>query len=359
MKQNYSLREKIGQHIVIGFHGENSGDEGVEIIKSQILKGSIGGVVLFSYNTKDKKKLIALISELKSINSKFPIFVSVDQEGGKVTRLKSENGYKKLESHEFVSKNFSAREAYNYYKINLEELRELGFNLNFSPCVDLAFEGSKVISKLERSFGYLKETVIEYATALIEAQNDLNIISCIKHFPGHGSAKGDTHEGLIDITDDYKSIELEIFKELKNKTSAIMTSHLLNKNIDSKLPATLSKKHLSLITDNYQGLIISDCLHMGAILNSFTLEEVVKNSLLAGINILLFSNNPLAAKSEGIRYESENSVTKINSWKVPDPDLPDKIIDKTEDLVKRGELSENLIENSFNKILKIKKENLS
>lgn len=354
MKKSYSLREKIGQHIVIGFHGDKPGDEEVEVVKSQISDGLIGGVVLFAYNAEDKDKLGSLILDLKSVHAKIPIFISLDQEGGRVTRLKSENGFMKLESHQFVSKNYSPKEAYEYYKKNLVELKTLGFNLNFSPCVDLAFEGSKIISNLERSFGDTKKTVIEYASALIDAQNDLKIMSCIKHFPGHGSARGDTHIGLIDITNDYQEVELEVFKELKNKAPAIMTSHLINKNVDSDLPATLSKKHLSLINDNYNGLIISDCLHMGAILNYFTLEEVVKNSLLAGINILLFSNNPLAAKAQGIRYESLHDVTVINEWKVPDKFLPNKIIDKVEELVKTGVIEESLIDNSFNKIIKAK-----
>jgi beta-N-acetylhexosaminidase len=171
----------------------------------------------------------------------------------------------------------------------------------------------------------------------MKAVRDNGMLSCLKHFPGHGSAANDSHLGLTDVTKTWVSSELEPYRMLikKNNIHSVMSSHIYNATIDSLYPASLSPNFIEKKLRkelNYNGVVISDDLQMGAISNYYSLEEIVIQSINAGNDILIFS-----------QYFN------------PDIKLPEKVVQIIKDAVKSGKISEQRINESFERIIKLKK----
>lgn len=305
------LKNMIARMIIIGF------DDAVLDANSSIVRDlqayELGGVILFDkfYNDRNRTKNIAspqqllkLTSELKKYAKK-PLFISVDQEGGRVARLKEEYGFESIPSALSVSK-ISKEEAQKIYQTQSLMLHNSGINMNFAPVVDLAINPeNKVIVGLERSFSQDPMAVSNYAQLLINEQNKHNIISVLKHFPGHGSSFGDSHRGFVDVSQSWKSEELEPYERLieAGEVDAIMSAHVFNKNLDEQHPATLSYKTTTELLRNsmgYNGVVISDDLQMGAITQHYSLKERVTLAINAGVDMLLFGNQL-----------EENSLEKI------------------------------------------------
>lgn len=295
------LKKMIGQMIVIGFP-DASIHKKSKIIQ-EINKYELGGVILFDifYNDRTKTKNISSPKQLKELTSALqslsnhPILISVDQEGGKVARLKPKYGFTKFPSAKKISQDSLVNTRNIYKKMSLM-LQENGINCNFAPVVDLEINPkNKVILGLERSFGTTSLRVVNYAQALINEQKKAGVISVLKHFPGHGSSLGDSHLGFVDITDTWNEKELEPYKTLINAKSVdmIMTAHVFNAHLDAKYPATLSHKvNTKLLREQmqYKGVIVSDDLQMKAISQHYTLKETVTLAINAGVDILLFGN---------------------------------------------------------------------
>lgn len=325
------LDKKIGQMIIIGFSGDNINSRGFKNTLKQIKKGEISGIIYFSHNIKSKNDLMEMNKEILSSNEITP-FISIDNEGGMIQR------------HSFIN-NKSAKEiaslnesiAKEEYSSMAELLKELGFNLNFAPCVDLEINQESIIKKKERSYGSNPKIVSKYSKIFIEEHNKKGIITSIKHFPGHGSVKGDTHKGFVDATSTFQKEELIPYNDLKNeKLNMVMVSHIFNSNIDSNMPASLSFKtinELLIKKIGFNGVIISDDYDMRAIRDNYSLREIAINSINSGVNILLFSNN--------IMNNDRNLTKKLH-----------KIIKQE---IKKGNIKEQNIENSYNKILELKK----
>lgn len=361
-----SLDQEIGQMIMIGFHGTDPKDSEVKLVAKQIQQGQIGGVILFSYNIKNPSQLKKLMNYIKSqtpqetsatkasrgdhdfnlrAHYKIPLFIAVDQEGGKVQRLSSKNGFDDFPSAKTVG-NLTLSQAENIYQAMAVMLDKAGFNFVFGPVVDLDYDSpSAVIGGLERSYSKDPKKVVQYAKIYIKAMHAQHILTALKHFPGHGSARGDTHNNLTDITKTWSKTELIPYENLirSNQVDAVMTAHLINQSLDPNYPATLSKiilNHYLIKLWQFNNIIISDDLHMGAILKNYGLREAIIRSIKAGINILIFSNNPAAAKG-------------VDNF-TPDPNLPDKIIAIIKQAVKTGEISREAIHQSYLKIIKLK-----
>lgn len=330
------LKSKIGQMIMVGFRGTEV-NENSEIIK-QIKDFNIGGVILFDRDVPSKsfprnivnfEQVKKLISDLQNF-SKTPLFVAVDAEGGKVNRLSPEYGFLDIPSHAELGPE-NAQETEKFSDELGQELKSLGFNLNFAPVVDLNVNPENpAIGKLGRSFSENPQTVIEHAIAFISGQSKNGIISAIKHFPGHGSSSTDSHLGLADVTETYKNRELSPFSSIISSKSAdaVMAAHIVNRKIDPDFPATLSEKFVSGILKNqlgFDGVIISDDMQMGAIADNFGFEESIIKAVNAGINLLIFSNNistydgEIAGKAAGIIFSA------VKDGKIP----KEKIIDSS------------------------------
>lgn len=352
---------KIGQLIVIGFHGTRPEDPGVQKVLRQVAAGEIGGIALFRYNIQSQSQLESLIAAFKAVEGDTPLLICVDQEGGKVQRLRSENGFSDTLSAKKVASTLSVNEALAHYQSLGAMLGKVGINFNWAPCVDLdGTPGCSVIGGIERAYSDAPEVVVDYASAMLEGLRQHGVIGCLKHFPGHGRVSGDTHEGLVDITNTWQEVELEPYRALieRGGVDCIMSAHLVHQAVDPDTPATLSRRWLEKLRDDfdYSGAIISDCLHMGAMVKHFPLDEVVVRGFNAGLDMLLFSNNPLAAAAAGIRHASdagEDYVT-LADWRIPDMDLPTKIQAVVLNALADGRLSEATIDAAYQRVLKLK-----
>lgn len=301
LPSDVQLQKMIGRMLLVGFPNETI-DKNSEIVR-HIKQYELGGVILFdrfyddrtkTKNISSQKQLQLLTSSLKSFSSK-PLIISVDQEGGKVARLKPAYGFAEIPSAKQIS-NLHVDKAKEIYKTQAQMLKDNGINCDFAPVVDLAVNlDNKVIYGLERSYGSNSKEVVKYAKIFIDSLKNENITSVLKHFPGHGSSIGDSHKGFVDISDTWNEKELEPYRELikSNSVSMIMTAHVFNSNLDKKYPATLSHNvNTKLLREKllYKGVVISDDLQMKAISKHYTLEQTVTMVINSGVDMLLFGN---------------------------------------------------------------------
>lgn len=296
------LMNEIGQMLVIGFRGTELSD--TNHIVRDIKELNIGGVILFEYdapsgsrprNITSPEQLTQLCRSLQELSDN-TLLISIDQEGGKVNRLKESYGFPRFASAQQTAR-YGIDSVRYYAQLTGKTLKSLGINLNFAPCVDVNINPNcPVIGKIERSFSAHPKQVARYASCWIESQGRYGVISCLKHFPGHGSSLKDTHAGLADVTNTWEHKELDPYKKLiaSGKVDMIMTTHVFNANLDSLYPATLSRLTLTnLLRDSlhYNGIIITDDLAMGAMVKEYTYEEILQRAINAGADMLCLSNN--------------------------------------------------------------------
>jgi len=339
-----TIDEKIGEMLILGFRGLKVNDSS-KIIQD-INKYNIGGIIVFDYDVPSKtwsrniespEQTKKLVSDIKSLTNE-NLFIAVDSEGGYVNRLKTRYGFINIESALKMGEG-EASETFTQVSQLGAELKDLGFNLNFAPVVDVNINpDNPVIGYLERSFSDDPIKVYEHASSFIDAMHEYNITTAIKHFPGHGSSQDDSHLGLVDVTSTYnKEIELLPYKELiaSNKLDMIMTAHVINTNIDSENPATLSSIFLQDILRNelgYNGIIVSDDMQMGAIVDNFGQEEAIIKAINAGCDLLIFSNNN----------------------KEYDENIAEKAVNIIKKALEENKISEERINESYNRIIELK-----
>ncbi len=339
-----SLEHKIGQMLMVGFHGTTA------VPSSQICKDikhyNVGAVILFDFNPVDKSKpkniatkrqLKKLTSELQACSHDGKLLIAVDQEGGKVQRLKSKYGfYGKFPKASDVIKMDQSKIKSTYIKMS-SELKSVGINYDLAPVVDLDINmKNHVIHGLGRSFGKDPKIVAKYASTFIDAMHSHGVLTSIKHFPGHGSSVGDTHKGFVDVTNLWKEVELEPYHLLKDKADTVMVAHVFNKKLDDVYPASLSYKTITKMLRNklgYQGVVITDDLQMGAISKKYGLKNTLKLAINAGDDILLIGN--------------QLDPKKVKSTKV--------LVETIERLVQSGEVKAENIDKAYARIQKLKK----
>lgn len=343
-----SLEEMIGQMIIVGFHGTKASDPEVKIAMDQAKSGQISGVIFFGYNIENPEQIKRLTQEFSELSPPHKLLIAVDQEGGKVKRLNSKNGHKNFLSAKEVAKSMSPEEAQNYYLEMADMIKEAGFNCNFGPVVDLD-AGCPVIGSIDRAYDNDANAVVNYASSFISAHDNRRVVTALKHYPGHGYASSDSHKGMVDITDTYRQLERVPFKQLiKNgKAKMVMTAHLVNRKVSGGVPATLSP---TVVTewlrneDNFKGVVISDDLHMGAIGQHYSLDKIVINAINAGVDMLLFSNNVMAAGGVKDFGADASLAVKIHG-----------IIIRA---IAEGKIDPNRIFESYKRISAMKSENL-
>lgn len=346
-----SLRDKIGQMIMVGFRGTSPSDKEVKSLERQAQKGLIGGVIFFAYNLDNPQQVKKLTTSFKQTKVPHPLLLAIDQEGGKVQRLGTKNGFADFLSAKQVTKQF-ANSSTAYYAGMAKMVKDAGFNMVLGPVVDLEYnpkdqKPSPVIGGLERSYSANPHTVAHYASSFMTAFHQQGVLTTLKHFPGHGYAQKDSHKGLVDVTMTHSPVELAPFYELidSGQVDAIMTGHLLNRSYDPLHPATLSQKTLKpLLRDKgYKGVIITDCLHMNAIQKHYTFDEIIIRAINAGIDILLFSNN-----------NATSINTSSTQGRLPSSQLVEQIITVIEQAVAEGKISPRRINGSYKRIVKMK-----
>ncbi len=330
-----SLREKIGQMLMVGFHGKRVTDPGVQRVAAQIKAGEVGGVILFAYNIGTLEETQAMVSFLKS-QSRFPLRVAVDQEGGQVARIRTT----RFPSAKDMAKK-SVTEAGVLYTQMAEMLYPYGINVVLGPVVDLDYDPpSPAIGVFSRSYGTDSETVVSYASAFVTGMRRFGMVSALKHFPGHGSAQGDTHHGLVDTTAVWSSRELGPYQAMLD-VEMVMVSHIVNLQLDpTGTPASLSYPVVTTLLRHqlgYAGVVITDDLQMGAIRSLYDLPEVAVRAVLAGNDILLFGNN-----------------TAIVPVLQKDTELPSRVLGVIESAVSSGVIPMSRIEAAYARISELR-----
>ena len=343
LSRNYqydSLKIKISQMLIFGIQDVQKVLDADSMLEAYT-NNHLGGIILFEKNVSKKRSknhLKVLVDEIQRI-SKIPSFVAIDEEGGKVNRLKPVYGFHETKSARYLGNLNNLDSTYYYAKLTSDLLKELGININFAPNIDLGINEENFINTAERTFGRDSDKVYFHARNFIKAHEENDIITVLKHFPGHGSSSTDTHKEFTDITESWVVEELFPYHKLikEEKAFGVMTSHVVNNKIDDKnLPATLSEKVIDKLLReflDYDGVVFSDDMQMGAITKYYGLDEALTLSINAGVDVLIFSNNQLY----------KDMVT------------PDQVINSIEESVRRGDISLLRIEESFRRIQKLKK----
>jgi len=356
--------DQIGQLLVVGCHGTSMRDDGVRRTAAAIEAGLVSGVILFRYNIESRSQLVELSRSLRAVPAPQPLLIMVDQEGGRVQRLHAGNGFSDTPGAGSIVRTSSPAEAEAAYLRLGTMLGEAGVNMALGPCVDL--DGSTpeaqcaVIGGLDRSYGAAPETVVAYGGAMVRGLRAQGRVSCLKHFPGHGRARGDTHVGLVDITATWSEEELEPYRALirAGLADAVMTAHLVHRGIDPVNPATLSPVWTQRLRGlGFQGVIMADDLHMGAVASRCgSLREIVRRGFAAGLDLQLFSNNPLASKDAGIRQDgaAQAAGDPLAAIAVPDHDLPWKFQRIVAEGVAEGWLDPTRLEASCRRVVALK-----
>lgn len=296
---NMTLNEKIGQLIIAGFDGIALDDNAKSLIKDD----KIGGIILFGENVESVPQLVNLTNSIKfeNSNNKIPMFISVDEEGGSVSRMPKE--LRKFPSNRIIGDRNDDKLSYNIGKMIGKEIRSFGFNMNYAPVLDInSNPNNKVIGN--RSFGNNVEVVSRLGIQTMKGLMDSNTISVVKHFPGHGDTSIDSHISLPVVEKDLEklnSFEFIPFKKaIENGVDAIMVSHILLTQIDKNNPATMSKAVVSDILRGdlgFNGVVITDDMTMGAITENYSIENAAINSINAGTDIILVCHQYKTIKS--------------------------------------------------------------
>lgn len=343
-QQDDLLRQQIGQMLIVGFRGTEISPD--MPIYRDITRHNIGGVILFDYDVPSKSTPRNIVSveqtkklcrDLQSLGGG-RLFIALDQEGGKVSRLKTKYGFPPTVSAEFLGDNDCIQKTSEWAQRTAQTLRQTGFNVNFAPSVDVNVNpDNPVIGALERSFSHNPEKVIDHASAWIKEHRKAGVLSAIKHFPGHGSSTKDSHKGAVDVSNEWKDEELIPFQRLIADSLAdmVMTSHIFNRHFDADYPATLSHNIITKILRQrlgYTGVVVSDDLAMGAIAKNFKLKTALEKTINAGVDMLILSNN-------GEKYNDQ---------------LPAEVIEIIFQLVKEGNIPESRIVESNVRIAKLK-----
>ena len=296
-----SLRQKIGQMIMVTFIGDSLEKKipSIDTLKNDLAQGLIGGVTFFAWsnNLKNPAQITRLSAQLQQLAG-IPLLIATDQEGGKVARLSSSNGFTATSTAyqlgTIINKEDSTREQAS---LMTGWLQQSGINTNFAPVADVNVNPkSPAIGASERSFSARPDSVTAHIGWFIEEMHKKNIITTLKHFPGHGSAVSDSHLGFTDISTTWSDQELIPFQAMISNHSAdmVMMGHLYNKFLDSLYPASLSYSVITNLLRNqmgFEGVVITDAMGMGAITLNYGFEESIVLAVNAGVNLLLYTTN--------------------------------------------------------------------
>lgn len=320
-----TLAEKVGQMVMIGVHGTELNDD----IRFLLNEFHFGGVIFFDRNMEHAEQVKKLANNIEKIaNQKVPMLFALDEEGGAIARGKE--FLKPAPSQEEIGNSGNSEEATYWAEFNVDLLRSIGVNINFAPVADVG-------SRDTRSFSYDVKTVTEFVEASARGYEEKNFLYCLKHFPGIGKSKIDPHQEVSSVDVDKNTLYTEdlppfkkIISEHDNSRFMVMVGHLKYDAIDSMNSASLSPAVMTDLLRNemgFSGVVITDDLEMGAIKNNVDLSTLGVRMIQAGGDIALVCHD---YASQQVVY---NSIFNA---------------------VKRGEISEERINESVRRILKLK-----
>ncbi len=330
-----NLDTQIGQMLLVGFGGAYLAPN-ADVLEA-IRSGKLGSVVLFGHNIVNAEQVRALTDTLRAAAT-IPLLISVDQEGGYVSRLGPWSGITPNYTEQYLGEVNNITLTTAQAASTAIVMRRLGINLNLAPVVDLNLNPyNPVIGGVQRSYSSDPDIVAAHAAAAIDAHRIRGVGTTLKHFPGHGSSSADTHLGFVDVTDTWQTVELAPYVKLiaAGKVDAIMTAHIFNSTLDPELPATLSKPVITgLLREKmgYDGVVISDDMRMRAISDIYSPEDAMLKVINAGVDLIAISNN-IPGKSAISASEAFGIIRR---------------------LVDDGQISEERIAQSYRRIVRLK-----
>ena len=340
------LRRYAAGMLMVGFRGDSVTDDCDAARYVRDLH--VGAIVLFDVdltsgthdigtrNVTSKERLTHMTSQLQDW-ADYPLFITLDQEGGKVARLKPEYGYRPTVTAQHLGETDNEDTTRHYAALIAREMAESGINLNLAPVVDVLNPQSPALAKYERCYSAMPKVVARHAGWFIDEHHRQGVLCTLKHFPGHGNAVTDSHYGFVDVTGTWGRYELEPFAALirQGKADVIMTAHIFNRNIDDQYPATLSHKTLTGILRQqlgYDGVIVTDDLYMDAILANYSIPQALELAINAGADLLCVGNNINTG------YEA---------------DRPFLLVDMIVDLVKQGRIPWQRLQESHDRLMRL------
>ncbi|WP_240420549.1 beta-N-acetylhexosaminidase [Paenibacillus periandrae] len=289
-----SINEKVGQLVVVGMEGLTVNDQTTQLISEY----HVGGFIFFKVNLKDTPQALALFNSLKSTNESvtgIPLLLSVDEEGGRVSRLPDE--LKKLPTNAAIGKINNGEFSREIGAVLGKELKSFGLNTDFAPVLDVFSNPNNTVIG-DRSFGNQADVVSRLGVATMQGIESAQVVAVVKHFPGHGDTAVDSHLGLPVVNHDLahlRQLELVPFASaINNGADAVMVAHLLMPKLDEAHPASFSK---AVITDllrkemGFNGVVFSDDMTMGAITQNYDIGQAAVESVLAGGDIVLVGHS--------------------------------------------------------------------
>lgn len=289
------IREMIGQHLVAGFEGKTVPDAFKRAVKTH----RIGNVILFVHNVESKEQLKALCAEIQDVvmgELGVPAFITIDQEGGVVSRLKDDCAV--VPGAMAVASTGRAEYAYAAGLITGRELHALGVNFDLAPVFDINSNPDNPAIGV-RSYGDTPEKAAPYALRMVKGLQDAGVLACAKHFPGHGDTAVDSHMGLPVVNktkEELEKIELRPFQQaIDEGIAGVMSTHILFPKIEKgDVPATMSRRIMTgLLKEEmgFQGLVLSDCMMMGAIKDNYGTVKGMVRALEAGVDLIFASHS--------------------------------------------------------------------
>ncbi len=299
-----SLRQMAARMLMVGFKGDSVTADNPVV--SYIKDLGVGGIILFDVDLTGSRELgsrnITGVGQLSRLTADlyrladYPLLISADQEGGLVQRLKPAYGYLKVPSARELGLAGDPDSTRYWGDVMARQLATAGINLNLAPEVDIHDPLCPVIGKLDRGYSADVDSVALHAGITVDCMHRHGVLATLKHFPGHGSARADSHYGLTDVTDTWTPREMTPFKTLidNGQADAIMTAHIFNRNLDPDYPATLSEKIIKgVLRDGlgFDGLVITDDLYMQGIIDNYSIEEALILTINAGADMVIVGNN--------------------------------------------------------------------
>tara|TARA_B100001971_G_scaffold214585_1_gene252794 strand:- start:11411 stop:12475 length:1065 start_codon:yes stop_codon:yes gene_type:complete len=277
----------VGQLIISGIEGKSLSDSEKEFLESN----NIGGIILFEKNYDSPAQLAELINQIQTCRDDYPLFITIDQEGGRVKRLK--HTFFQSPAMFDIAKQDSPKLTFEVHKLMAEQLKACGINLDYSPCCDIwSNPKNNVIG--DRSFGTSPEVVEKHVSAAIRGLQTGKIISCAKHFPGHGDTLKDSHYDLPYVKKSLEELEqfelIPFQKAAKSRCETMMMAHLVVDAIDPELPTSLSKKAYDYLRSSlkFNRVVFTDDMEMHAITDNYGVAESSVMAIEAGADIVIY-----------------------------------------------------------------------
>lgn len=318
------LKRMIGQMLMMGFRGQRPEDRGAKAAQALLAAGDIGGLIFMGENLKDKAQVSELIAFMRAARPKAGVpFLGIDQEGGMVQRLQGRHGFTPIPTAEMVAAEKSPEKVTEIYTTLARELREVGFNMNFGPVVDLNLVPTNpIIGDKARSYGAEPEDVARFAKAFVMAHRRMNMLTALKHFPGHGSSWTDSHEQFVDLSKSWQKQELTPYRALIKRGLAdmVMVGHLYHPDFsdEGQRPASLSRTAIEKRLRGeigFRGLVVTDDLGMGAVKKYYPFTEALIHAVNAGNDILLIAAGHYARPAD-VKLIHETLMVAVQSGRI-------------------------------------------